>query len=159
MELFDKIKSQYRIYQIGDNFYIQKKTTLGWSYYVSDSSNPQDIPTWFGLLLLILAISSILTIAAGIATIFSKDWTFFLYSGCFTIFYFSLMYFISMKSKSMALNSYSLRSANEKLDDVVRYEISLLQKEKEKEKKEKKYHYFYTEKQVRAEKLKKINKL
>lgn len=160
MRTFEQIKSEFRVYQIDDEFYIQRKKTFGWSYDTAGKFT--DFTAFTGIFCFG---SSIFLIISSIIALFS--WS--INNGMIVSFFVFLMFYIAhflylYKNKNLALSGYSLFYAESVIDEQVKNILEKLEKE-EKEKVEKelkkknkirKIHYFYTPSQLRKEKLKKL---
>jgi hypothetical protein len=168
MKTFDDIKSTYRICQIGNHYYIQEKTYFGWSYDTG-STWITKYPNWPGFLevltLILTAISIILLVIAIFSPAVLGGLVVFAIASIISWFSYIIL---TLNSKSLSVVEHSYYSANSAVDKIVNKKLRDLKISEEYEekrlkekvtKKEKKYHYFYTEKQMRAEKLKKLKKL
>lgn len=156
MKTFDQIKSNFRVVEIGDNFYIQEKNFLGWSYdtnaYLSYSNEYPKIIIITGYTFLI---SLGLFLISLIISIFIKQIPIITYISLVTfLISFTLHISLHFILKSIAICCYNLKEAENNIDNIVNQKLKEI---KEKERlKVKKYHYFYTTAQLRKEKLKKL---
>jgi hypothetical protein len=159
-ELKAKIKSTFRVVE-SDMFYIQEKKRFCWSYHVNKnydgSTNLSHYPWWFNLLMFIMVFSFFGVVIAGIALFFiPKAVIPLLISSFIMISCYLLIEYIGTKEKKFSFSYIDILQAEYKIDELVRDRIR--ESENYNKKKNKKYHYFYTEKQLRKEKLLKLNK-
>lgn len=157
MRTFDQIKSDYRICQINDEFYIQGNSILGWSFDTRTDVGSADYPK-LPIVAIILFLASIIVLFACVLTaLLQKEYnngiTLSLIS---TLFFFSLHILYSFKSKRCSIKCGNLKYAEEWVNMLVNDKIKYLTEKELKKNKKIKYHYFYTDKQIRMEKLKKL---
>ena len=150
MTTSEKLKSTYRVCQVGDTYYIQRKKFFGWSYNTGSKGNGTQ-----GFLILFLLVLVLLFLISIVVAIFKMEYNpGMLITSIASIITFSIYTLLNLNSKSLSTKRESLEDAEDAINNKVDSELYELE-EKEKNK-QKKYQYFYTENQLRAKKLKKL---
>lgn len=154
MKTFEQVKSNFRVCQINNNYYIQIKRLFGWSFDTREDKAEENYPNFPTVCFVFAVLSIVVLIISGSIAIFKTHE----YNNTITIslFMFALSLFSGemffYKSKKVSICCNSLAYAEKTID---RLSKDILNAEIEKNE-DVKYHYFYTEKQLRKEKLKKI---
>lgn len=157
IKTFDQLKAKFRVYEIGSDFYIQKRTIFGWSFDTK-FDDESDIPAGRVILIVFMLIFLIGTIICGIFLFStSKAITpFIVFLALFSVLSCFSMLLVKF-NKNLAISRGTLEYCESIINKLVNEQLDS-QKYYLNRKTNKKIHYFYTDKQLRAKKLKRLDK-
>ena len=156
----EQIKNNFRVHQIGNDFFIQEKSLFGWSYDTSSNTEGlnRNLPGFYVAAMVMFFVSLLGSLITLVWSLISFDFSLLLIFSLSTVLFFFFLTLIEYNCKELAIKAGSLKYAEDDIDVIVRKRLINEQEKEAKKlaKQEQKYHYFYSTKKLRKEKLKKL---